>query len=116
MAEIWRYQWRDQAEGRRLNHIYVLDFDLSSHINLLQSRSNPIQAIRKFLDAIDNVRSSSSVHVKPTAENMCTNFEFWLSNFIGLTLPLKAEVQSAPVHARPTELRCVLVNSYQPTG
>ena len=34
---------------------YVLDLDLSSHINLLLSQSNLIQATRKFLDAIDNM-------------------------------------------------------------
>ena len=34
---------------------YVLYFDLSSHINLLHSRFNPIQATRKFFDAINNV-------------------------------------------------------------
>ena len=52
--------------------------------------------------------SSSSVHVKPTAANMCINFEFWLNNLIGLTspLPLKAEVQSAPVKACTANQSC----------
>ena len=57
---------------------YVLDLDLSSHINLFHSRSNPIQVTCKFLDAIDNVI------IKRPHETNCSKYVFKKANIAAM--------------------------------